>query len=109
MRTSTSTLGQEVQLAQAYLNIERIRARGQLDFAFDVPDRLIPAAFPPMVLLPLIEADAPPCDGITKCEGEVLRVEARADGGTLKVIITASMHGTDAQPAKTRSRRYAAG
>src|SRR5206468_3073302 len=38
MRTSSSTLGEEVQLAQAYLNVERIRLRERFDFAFDVPE-----------------------------------------------------------------------
>jgi LytS/YehU family sensor histidine kinase len=87
MRTTASTLGQELQLAQAYLNIQRIRAQGRLDFAFNVPDGLCWAAFPPMVLLPLIEA-LMLRDRKAAEEGGVLRAEARADAGVLKLTLT---------------------
>lgn len=87
MRTSTSTLGQEVQLAQAYLNIERIRAGDRLDFAFDIPDSLASAAFPPMVLLPLIDALA--LRGRNPAGGDkALRLVARPDAGILKLTLT---------------------
>jgi LytS/YehU family sensor histidine kinase len=97
MRTSTSTLGQEVRLAQAYLNIERIRLHGRLDFAFDVPDRLASATFPPMVLLPLIEASALRGQDATG-NGEILCAEARVDAGMLKLTLTGA-HLPDDQPA----------
>jgi LytS/YehU family sensor histidine kinase len=98
MRTSTSTLGQEIQLARAYMNIERVSARDRLDFAFDVPDRLVIAAFPPMVLLPLIEAFALRGRNAAR-DGEVLRVEACADAGTLKLTLTVK-HPPAAQPSR---------
>ena len=97
MRTSTSTLGQEVQLAQAYLAIERIHAQGGLDCAFNIPDRLVPAAFPPMVLLPLIEALAL-CGRNAAGDGAVLCTEARADAAMLKLMLTAT-HLRDVRPA----------
>ena len=87
MRTSNSTLGQEVRLAQAYLNIERIRTHGKLDFAFDIPDRLVSAAFPPMVLLPLIEALALRGHNLVRDRG-VLCAAALAGEGSLKITLT---------------------
>ena len=70
MRTSSSTLGQEVQLARAYLNIERTRLQERSDFAFDIPEHLTSAAFPPMVLLPLIEALAASCSAAARITTE---------------------------------------
>jgi len=99
MRTKSSTLGQEVQLAQAYLNIERIRRQGQLDFEFDVPERLASATFPPMVLLPLIEALSASCASNGKDDHEVLFAKAHADTETLEVTLTNRARtrvGTDA-------------
>ncbi len=86
MRTSTSTLGQEVQLARAYLGIERIRAHGRLDFSFHVPDRLTSAGLPPMVLLPLIEAFALR-DRNAALDGEVVCTDARVDAGMLTLTV----------------------
>ena len=97
MRTCASTLGQEVQLARAYLDIERGCAQGELDFAFNIPDRLLTAAFPPMVLLPLIEA-LMPRDRTAAGGGEVLRGEARIDAGMLRLLL-ATTPLRDARPA----------
>jgi hypothetical protein len=95
MRTRTSTLGQEVQLAQAYLNIERIRLHDRLDFAFDVPEKLASATFPPMVLLPLIEALAVRAQSGSDYDG-ALRTKARANDGKLRLTLT---HTGDARAA----------
>ena len=86
MRTTASTLAQEIQLAQAYLGIERIRAHGKLDFSFHVPDHLTSAAFPPMVLLPLIEAFALR-DRNAALDGEAVRANARVDAEMLKLTV----------------------
>src|SRR5205823_13230070 len=80
MRTTNSTLGQEVRLAQAYLNIERIRTHGKLDFAFDIPDRLVSAALPPMVLLPLIEASALRGDSLVRDRGVLCAAALAGEG-----------------------------
>jgi len=95
MRTSSSTLGREVALAQAYLDIERIRLRERFDFSFDVPRLLASATFPPMVLLPLIEAIALRAPNGSDYAG-ALRIEARSDSGDLELAID---HTGDGQPA----------
>ena len=86
MRTTSSTLGQEVQLVQAYLNIERLRTRNQLDSTFEIPAHLTPITFPPMVLLPLVEALALRGRNAID-ESEALRVEAFAQPGVLKLTV----------------------
>ena len=55
LRESTSTLGKEVELAQAYLNIMQLRLGERLSFSFDVPEATREARIPPMLLLPLID------------------------------------------------------
>jgi hypothetical protein len=87
MRSSHSTLGQEVELVRAYLDIERSRAANDLALDFDVPEALAAADFPPMVLLPLVQslvAREPGAAGDTI----ILKVMARQFDGGLKVALT---------------------
>jgi Histidine kinase len=83
MRSTQSTLGREMQLAQAYLEIERIRLGDRLHVDFVLPEELASSTFPPMVLLPLIEALALQ-DAATAHERR-LRVEARLDSAGLAI------------------------
>ena len=55
MRGGTSTVGQEVELAEAYLNILKIRMGERLDFSIDVSDVARSASFPPLILQSLVE------------------------------------------------------
>jgi hypothetical protein len=55
LRESSSTLGQEVALARAYLDIMRIRLGEKLKFEIDLPPEVANARMPPMMLLPLID------------------------------------------------------
>nr|AUN37333.1 autolysin sensor kinase [uncultured bacterium] len=55
MRESTSTVGQEVELVRAYLNILKMRMGARLDFGIDMPDALARRPFPPMMLPSLVE------------------------------------------------------
>jgi LytS/YehU family sensor histidine kinase len=50
-----STLGAEVSLVMAYLDIEQARFEERLSVEIDVPAALHPAAIPPLVIQPLIE------------------------------------------------------
>lgn len=103
MRSSTSTLGQEIDLTRAYLGIEQIRAGGRLEFAFDVPDDLAAATFPPMVLLPLIEVFA--LGGLAAAAERVeLGVEVRLPPEKLVLTLTRTGAG-DASPADIENLR----
>ena len=55
MRETSSTIGQEVELARAYLNILKMRMGARLDFAIQVPDELNGVPFPPLMLPSLVE------------------------------------------------------
>ena len=55
MREDGTTLGREAAMAQAYLDIQRLRMGPRLDFSIDIPDHLRSASFPPMMLLTLVE------------------------------------------------------
>ncbi|QTN26980.1 histidine kinase [Rhodoferax sp. AJA081-3] len=55
MRESTSTVGQELELVRAYLNILQMRMGPRLEFSIEAPDDLLPFAFPPMMLPSLVE------------------------------------------------------
>lgn len=55
MRETSSTIGQEVELARAYLNILKMRMGVRLDFAIQVPAELNGVPFPPLMLPSLVE------------------------------------------------------
>ncbi len=86
MRTSTSTLGQEVRLAAAYLAIERTACRGAFDFAFDVPEPVGRSVFPPMTLLPLIGAFVKAAKKARQ-SGTSVHTHARARAGVLELSV----------------------
>jgi sensor histidine kinase YesM len=54
-RAEGGTLGDELDLLEAYLDIFKIRLGPRLDYSFAVPDRLRALGFPPMLLQPLVE------------------------------------------------------
>jgi LytS/YehU family sensor histidine kinase len=55
MRMAMSTLGQEFELADAYLQIARIRMGGRLSVEIEIVDDLRVMAFPPLIVQTLIE------------------------------------------------------
>ena len=50
MRENTSTVGQEIELVRAYLNILKMRMGDRLAFDIDCPADLMSSSFPPMML-----------------------------------------------------------
>jgi sensor histidine kinase YesM len=55
LRASSSTLGQEGALIEAYLNILKMRMGERLAFRVDIPDDLRTQAFPPNLVMSLVE------------------------------------------------------
>ena len=55
MRSASTTLGQEIEFAEAYLNILRMRMGPRLDFSIDVPEPLRTHPFPPVLLISVVE------------------------------------------------------
>ena len=55
MRENISTVGQEIELVRAYLNILKMRMGARLDFGIDVAEDLLVLPFPPLMLPSLVE------------------------------------------------------
>ena len=55
MRSPERTLGGEAALATAYLDIQRVRMGRRMSFDMRIPESLRDAAFPPFMLLTLVE------------------------------------------------------
>lgn len=55
MRKDSSTLGREVALIRAYLELLKLRIEERLEFDIQIPGGLASAVFPPMVLQSLVE------------------------------------------------------
>jgi sensor histidine kinase YesM len=54
-RSGNISLGDEIELLRAYLDICRIRMGERLSYVFEVPETLASRPFPPMLLQPLVE------------------------------------------------------
>jgi hypothetical protein len=79
MRESTSTVGQEIELVRAFLNILKMRMGDRLDFGIDCAEDLLKLPFPPMMLPSLVE------NAIKH------GLEPQKEGGRIDVIVTPVM------------------
>ncbi|MFI4925921.1 MAG: sensor histidine kinase [Vicinamibacteria bacterium] len=92
LRASSTTLGKEVELCEAYLNILRTRIGSRLAFTIDVPAELRASAFPPNLLISLVENAIK--HGIEpSADGGTIEVRARRDGDKLTVEVTDTGRG----------------
>jgi Histidine kinase len=103
MRQSTSTVGQELELVRAYLNILQMRMGSRLAFDISVPDDLLACAFAPMMLPTLVENAIkhglePQREG-GRIDVVVERV-LQSDGEYLRVRVKDTGKGLDAAPAQ---------
>jgi len=86
MREDRGTLGQEVELVRAYLDVLRVRMGARLRYAIDVPSTLTAEPFPPMMLLTLVENALK--HGIDPSPGGgTIAVRAARDRGDLAVCV----------------------
>ncbi|MEO8344074.1 MAG: histidine kinase [Betaproteobacteria bacterium] len=95
LRASSTTLGKEVGLAAAYLNILKMRMGPRLNFAIDVPSELEKHAFPPNLLISLVE-NAIKHAIEPAAEGGTIRVAARREGAEVVVDVMDSGRGNAA-------------
>ena len=54
-REETTTIGQEMEMIRAYMNIFKVRMGERLRYQVDVPDSINDIPFPPMLIQPLVE------------------------------------------------------
>jgi signal transduction histidine kinase len=86
LRSNSTTLGQESDLAQAYLSIMQMRMGARLRFAIDIPEELRAHRFPPMLLMSLVENAIQ--HGIeSQAQGGTVRLDARREGERLTVSV----------------------
>ena len=86
LRSNSTTLGQEVELAQAYLSIMGMRMGPRLAFVIGVPEALRSQRFPPMLLMSLVE-NAIKHGLEPQAEGGTIRIEARRRGDRLAIAL----------------------
>jgi uncharacterized membrane protein len=86
MREGSTTLGKEVSLCRAYLEILKVRMEDRLQFAITVPQGLSSAQFPPMMLQSLVE-NAIKHGLEPKPEGGSLTLTANVSHGLLRVTV----------------------
>ena len=87
MRDTTSTVGGELSLARAYLNVMRIRMGGRLSIAIDAPQALLDHPFPPMMLMSLVENAIKHGVEPKAGPGEI-RIDVAATDGRLRVAVS---------------------
>ena len=86
MRNDETTLKQEVDLAQAYLEVLKVRMGKRLDVRLDVPNELTTLPFPPLALSTLTENAIK--HGLNPLpEGGAIEITARAEDGHLRVSV----------------------
>jgi two-component sensor histidine kinase len=86
LRHDRSTLGRELELAQAYLQLLQLRMDDRLRFAIDADEQARSAALPPLLLQPLVE-NAIQHGLEPKIEGGLLQISARVVNGELRVSV----------------------
>lgn len=95
-----STLGQELERAQAYLEILRIRMGPRLAVQIDVPDALRHTPLPPMMLQTLVE-NAIKHGLEPRSGGGMVWILARREGSAIAVTVADDGEGFGAQPGGT--------
>jgi LytS/YehU family sensor histidine kinase len=92
MREAATNLGRELDMARAYLEIQQVRMGARLDFAIEVPEALKERAFPPMMLISLVENavkhGVDPC-----CDCRTITIRAEEDDGTRRVHVVDTGEG----------------
>ncbi len=95
LRRETATLGAELELVRAYLDLFRMRMGRRLTYSIDAVSEVLGAEFPPMLLLTLVENAVK--HGLEPARGGGhVAVTAAARGGALEVAVTDSGVGFDA-------------
>jgi sensor histidine kinase YesM len=97
-RAQSSTLQREFDLARAYLAILATRMGKRLDFTMALPPDLAGHAFPPNMLISLVE-NAVKHGLEPSVDGGSLSIEARRDGAEVAVSVTDTGRGMTAAAA----------
>ena len=85
-REGTITVGQELEMIRAYLNIFRVRMEDRLRYKIEVSESIKDIPFPPMLLQPLVE-NAIKHGLEPKIEGGEVSIRGEENGGILRLEI----------------------
>jgi LytS/YehU family sensor histidine kinase len=92
MREDTTTVGRELDMAKAFLDIHRMRMGSRLDYVLEVPENLRCRPFPPMMLISLVENaikhGVDPC-----CEAGTVTIKASEQDGKLRFSVADTGQG----------------
>ena len=98
LRASSTTLGKEAELAEAYLNILKMRIGARMSFVIDIPAELEAHPFPPNLLISLVENAIK--HGIEPAAaGGTVTVRARREGESVVVSVADTGRGLAADSA----------
>lgn len=111
LRMGAATLGQEIDLVHAYLDVQQVRMGAYLDYSVDVPLALRELPFPSMILLTLAENAIKHGFGPSAHAGRI-EITAREAAGVLVLSVAdtgvgfgaAKTGGTGIGLANTRAR-----
>ena len=79
-------LGEELEFTRKYLDIQKARFAERLKFSVDVPEELLTAQVPSLILQPMVENAVK--HGIAKrVQGGAIRISARRNNGTLTLRV----------------------
>jgi len=92
LRSASTTLGKELEMVEAYLNILRMRMGPRLAFSIDVPPTLRALPFPPVLLISVVE-NAVEHGLEPKAEGGTVRIDATRVDERLRVTVTDTGRG----------------
>jgi sensor histidine kinase YesM len=89
--TPVSTLADQLAICDSYLQLMAIRLENRLSWRIDVPAELMNAAFPPLMLLTLVENavkhGVEPRDGAACIRIEAERIAVHASGSSVEVRV----------------------
>jgi sensor histidine kinase YesM len=86
IREQKATLGQEMEMIQAYLNIFKVRMGDRLHYKIDLPEKLKANTFPPMLIQPLVE-NAIKHGLEPKVDGGEIFISGKANDGRLRLEV----------------------
>lgn len=85
LRADSSTIVKEMNLVMHYLAIMKIRMGERLSYQYSIPESLLDHAFPPAMLISLVENAIK--HGLADCERGEITLSASRDGAQLRVTV----------------------
>jgi signal transduction histidine kinase len=93
-RAENTTIGQEMEMARAYLDIYKIRMGDRLQYRIQSEDRLKETAIPPMLVQPLLE-NAVKHGLETTVEGGIVTITTNSNHHKIRITVTDTGKGLD--------------